>query len=283
MDSRYRKFLALAETGSFSAAARRMHVTQPAISLAVSSLEHGLGVRLYLRRKKPVVLTAEGDIVVKAAREMAAITEKMRESLADNVSDETCYVGLIDSVAHLLYSSESTRAMLAGLEVMVDNSRLILRDLSEGKIDVGIITGQPKTLGGGLVSHKLCDEEFIFVTAPEHAPSGVVNQVDDWLATPRESTTYQHFLRLFRRRHLRVTPIFHSSSMELLRDMAISGKGTALLPRHIAQPLIDQGVLTIVRIEPLYRPLWAVTRQDTDASKANPLVTQLSTLLSAAN
>ncbi len=81
MDSRYRKFLALAETGSFSAAARSLRVTQPAVSLAVVSLEHALGVRLYVRRNRPIVLTPEGEIVAKSAQGMRAEFDHMRAAL----------------------------------------------------------------------------------------------------------------------------------------------------------------------------------------------------------
>jgi DNA-binding transcriptional LysR family regulator len=51
MDHRYKKFLAVAETGSFSAAAKKLHVTQPAITLAIGSLERAFGVKLYTRKK----------------------------------------------------------------------------------------------------------------------------------------------------------------------------------------------------------------------------------------
>jgi DNA-binding transcriptional LysR family regulator len=229
------------------------------------------------------MLTPEGQIVATAARDIAASTEKMHELLQEGRAlDETCHVGLIDSVAYLLYSSDNTRSLLADLEVIVDNSRLILHDLSEGKIDLGVITGQPEAFGRGLVFRKLCNEEFIFVTAPSRAPATPTDQVDDWLATNQDSTTYQHFLRMFKRKHLQVTPIFHSTSMELLRDMAVSGKGTALLPRHIAQPLIDAGALAPVETKPLYRPIWAVTRRGKDSLAITPLLTWLNTLLSGA-
>lgn len=278
MDSRYRKFLALAETGSFSAAARHLHVTQPAISLAVTSLEHGLGVRLYVRRSKPVTLTSEGQVVASAAREMAATIEAMQETL-HSAPQEKYQVGIIDSIAHLLYASDGERPLFSGLEVMVDNSRRILRDLSEGKIDLGVITGQPVALGHDLTTRKLRNEEFVFVTAPYRVPARATNRIDDWLATNPDSTTYRHFLELFYRKHLLVTPVFHSASMELLRDMAVSGKGTALLPRHIVQAALDDGTLAIVPTKPLYRPIWAVVRRSDSGQRSRSFIAQVNQLL----
>jgi len=281
MDSRYRKFLALAETGSFSAAARQLHVTQPAISLAIASLEHALGVRLYVRRARPIVLTPEGQIVADAARNMAAEHEHMLDALRAELPAERMRIGLIDSIAHLLYESDDERSLLQGAEVLVDNSRRILRDLREGRIDFGIITGQLTEPGNDVVVRKLHDEEFVFVAAPGRAKGRAANRVDDWLATDSDSTTYAHFLQLFKRKNLQVTPIFHSASMELLRDMAITGQGTALLPRHIVQNALDAGELAIVRTKPLSRPIWTISSHSRkqNASVVRLLATRINGLL----
>jgi DNA-binding transcriptional LysR family regulator len=260
MDSRYRKFLALAESGSFSAAARSLHVTQPAITLAIASLEHALGVRLYVRRSRPILLTPEGQIVVDTARRMTAEHTRMVTMLQKGTPPDRIRIGLIDSIAHLLYASDDERRFLSGADVMVDNSRRILSDIRKGRIDLGVITGQPVALGAGMVVHKLHDEEFLFVAAPERVGSYAIHEIDDWLATNPGSTTYKHFLKLFKREHLSVTPIFHSASMELLRDMAIAGKGTALLPGHIVEAALKTGTLAVVQTGPVTRPIWLVTQ-----------------------
>lgn len=279
MDSRYRKFLALAEVGSFSGAARQVRVTQPAITLAVASLEHALGVRLYVRRTSPIELTPEGEVVANTARAMMAEMDKMHGLLQQGPANKPYHIGLIDSVAHLLFDAESEHPLLDGVNVMVDNSRRILQDLLSDGIDFGVITGQPTALEPGIIVRKLHNEEFVFVTAPHRAPGGFTNQIHDWLATDTASTTYHHFLESFRRKHLSVTPIFHSASMELLRDMAISGKGTALLPRHIARGPLSEGLLTVVRTKPLYRPIWTVSRRSAGKSIATSLEARLNALL----
>ncbi len=279
MDSRYRKFLALVEAGSFSAAARQLRVTQPAISLAVASLEHVLGARLYVRRSRPIALTPEGQIVAAAARTMAAEQGRMLEALRAGVPQERVRIGLIDSIAHLLYESDTERPLLRNAEVLVDNSLRILRGLREGRIDIGIITGQPVALSSDVVVRKLHDEEFVFVAAPARTGGRPANRIDDWLATNPDSTTYKYFLQLFQRKHLQVTPIFHSASMELLRDMAIAGQGTALLPRHIVQSTLENGDLTIVRTKSLSRPIWTVSGRKRNVSAARMLATRVNGLL----
>lgn len=281
MDHRYRKFLAVAETGSFSAAAKQLHVTQPAITIAVASLEHNLGVKLYIRRRAPIELTPEGRVVVETARNIAREDEKMRDALNKGLPKAQRQIGLIDSIAHLLYSSSTGRTLLGNVEVMVDNSRRILRAIADGTLEMGVITGQPVALGPEMTVRKLHNEEFVFVASPTHTPATHVGRIDDWLATNRDSTSYQYFTQQFLQKGLQVTPVFYSASMELLRDMALAGKGTALLPRHIVHDALENGSLKVVKTKPLYRPIWVVTRSSDRSLAAKKFAAQASALLAA--
>jgi DNA-binding transcriptional LysR family regulator len=169
MDHRYRKFLAVASAGSFSAAAKKLRVTQPAVTIAVSSLEHSLGVKLYVRRRAPIVLTEEGRLVAESARNIEAEMDAMRLRLNQEMQSKPRQVGLIDSIAHLLYASPDGASILSGVEVMVDNSKRIIRDLATGRIELGVVTGQPTELGSEMLVCKLRGEEFVFVASPGHA------------------------------------------------------------------------------------------------------------------
>ena len=78
-------FLAIAETGSMSAAARTLFVAQPALSLQVSNLEAELGVSLFVRSVKGVTLTGAGTKLIDHAR---AITRQV-EAAKDHVSSDS--------------------------------------------------------------------------------------------------------------------------------------------------------------------------------------------------
>ena len=278
MDHRYKKFLAVAEEGSFSAAAKKLKVTQPAITLAVASLERAFGVKLYTRKKYAIELTEQGKIVAASAKKMSDEFLKMKQKLNMTDKNTQYQVGIIDSIAHLLYTSTDI-LLRANVEVMVDNSRRILRDVSDGTIDFGVITGQPSSLGNDIAVHKLRDEDFVFVCAPYLAPVKAVKKIDDWLAINKDSTSYHHFVKLFKKTGLQVTPVFYSTSMELLKEMAVAGKGTALLPRHFVEESIANGTLEIVSTKPMYRPIWAVSRKkhiqlDDISTRIDDLLTQ---------
>lgn len=63
-------FLAVADTGSLSAAARRLHVSQPTLSRRIADLEESLDATLFLRTPKGLLLTETGEGILKDAREM---------------------------------------------------------------------------------------------------------------------------------------------------------------------------------------------------------------------
>ena len=207
----------------------------------------------------------------------------MRRRLSETLPASPYQVGIIDSIAHLLYASDQDHPLLSNVEVMVDNSRRILNELLAERIDVGFITGQPTNLGQDVTIHKLHDEAFVFVCAPQLAPDRAATSIDNWQAINQDSTTYHHFIRLFKRQGLSVRPIFYSTSMELLKEMAIAGEGTALLPRHIIKTALENGQLQIVRTKNIYRPIWAVMRKNQPATGLKRLTAQVNQLLLLGN
>lgn len=279
MDHRYNKFLAVAETGSFSEAAKKLHVTQPAITFAIASLERAFGTKLYIRKKYAVELTPDGIIVAETAKKLAQEINKMRRGLGLKPATAHYQVGIIDSLAHLLYASSDKSPLLNNIEVMVDNSRQIINELLAHKIDAGLITGQPASLGSDIAVAKLHSEEFVFVCAPHRVPLGRVLEIDDWLAFNQDSTSFKYFSKQFKDAGLKVAPVFYSTSMELLKEMAIAGKGTALLPRHLVQASVVNGTLSIIKTRPLGRPIWAIMRKGNESNIMSKLSSGLDNLL----
>jgi DNA-binding transcriptional LysR family regulator len=74
--------LAIAKFQSISAAARELHVSQPAITKYLQSLEQRLGVALFNRAKKKLILTLAGEIYIARAAEMAAVKRQLEADIA---------------------------------------------------------------------------------------------------------------------------------------------------------------------------------------------------------
>lgn len=76
--SKLRLFELVAEAGSFTEAARRLHMSQPAVSRQVSALEASLGAKLFHRHARGLVLTHEGEQLHEATREMSERVDRVQ-------------------------------------------------------------------------------------------------------------------------------------------------------------------------------------------------------------
>jgi DNA-binding transcriptional LysR family regulator len=74
-------FAVAAETGNFSAAARRLHLSQPAVSQQIRSLENYLGVELFLRSGRGVALADAGEVLLPLARELLDLSRRIEETM----------------------------------------------------------------------------------------------------------------------------------------------------------------------------------------------------------
>lgn len=86
--SLYRSFLAVATEGSLSAAARRLHLTQPTIGRHIEALEAELGTALFSRSQRGLALTAMGEEILPLAREMSAVATALKRASSGDASAE---------------------------------------------------------------------------------------------------------------------------------------------------------------------------------------------------
>ena len=88
MDLKEQRYVcALSETGSLAAAARQLGISSSALSLYISNLESGMGVKLFERVGKQFVTTYVGELYIKAAREMLKIKSDFDFALSDVVEN----------------------------------------------------------------------------------------------------------------------------------------------------------------------------------------------------
>ena len=144
--SRYKTFVATAESASVSEAARKLFVSQPAVSAEIAALESALSVKLFFRSNRGVTLTPEGqilyDYVKKAFSFLAAGEEKLREitglrsgTLRIGASDMTLRFYLLDFIAafHEAYPD-------VHLNVTNAPTPRTLESLRSGVIDFGVVS-----------------------------------------------------------------------------------------------------------------------------------------------
>lgn len=139
-----RSFIAIAETGSFTAAALRVHRTPSAVSMQIKRLEEQLGVAVFLRDARNVSLTAQGEILLGFARRLVALN---RETVSRFIAPD------ISGVVRIGAPSDFGEAVLPGVlkrfaashpsmvvDVVIDQSTSLIKRFTAGQIDVALIS-----------------------------------------------------------------------------------------------------------------------------------------------
>lgn len=167
-----RYFLEVADAGSFSRAAKRLGVSQPAVSQQLRDLEAGVRAVLFQRRGKRTLLTPAGLLFQEHAH---AILRQIDQSLQELSSGPRELHGMlrIGVIPYLdvalmpkllgLFSGENPGIDLSILEI---SSTEIEKELEDGRMDVGLgwVTGHSPNLR----YEHLCDDQFTVVVAETH-------------------------------------------------------------------------------------------------------------------
>src|SRR6266436_6963983 len=91
-----RTFLTVVESGGFTLASKRLHVTQSGITLKIKRLEQQLNCRLFQRTTKPLELSHEGEIVLGYARRLLDLSQEMAQRVAKPKRTGALRMGVVD-------------------------------------------------------------------------------------------------------------------------------------------------------------------------------------------
>ncbi|MEU6377036.1 LysR family transcriptional regulator [Streptomyces sp. NPDC046909] len=179
--------VAVADAGGFTAAARRLHIVQSAVSSTVRALERELGTPLFDRTTHRVALTPAGEAFVPAARTTLRSAELAREAV-DAVKGQlrgTVTVGTMQGVwAGLHHALAALRAEHPGVVVRLRQAAVadIRQALREGTVDLAVVA-LDRRQQRGLTTRLLSHEDMVLLAAPRRVvpgttPKGVVALAD---------------------------------------------------------------------------------------------------------
>jgi DNA-binding transcriptional LysR family regulator len=166
-------FVAIVEHGGFTHAARSLRVAQPSLSRAINKLEHELGVALFHRVGRNVVLSSAGEMLAERARlvlrdldALSAAARSIGEGAAGRVDVAATSSSALEPVTSIIAELRehhpgvlvSTSSALSAAEVVA----MVL----QGRCEVGVCGSAERPAGHGLVTHHLRDEEFLLVVPP---------------------------------------------------------------------------------------------------------------------
>lgn len=245
MEDRLQKFARLVELGSFTKTAESLHISQPALSLAINKLEHELQAALLIRTNRTIELTAAGRIVYAAAIEHRIISENMNTKLLEqNHQRLNVAIGMIDSVAAALSETSQSLDRLeeeVNLSIVVNNSRYLREAVKNLEATLAIVVEDPQkypaldTIPFGVEPFMVLCHPKRLARAEAEIEKGGLSQ---FICYDRLSVTYRLIDEKLRSLGVHVQPTFYSTSPEVMKRMVLSGKYVAALPYLLTQELL---------------------------------------------
>lgn len=173
MESRQlRYFSEIAEAGSFTAAAARLHIAQPALSRQIAALERDLGVELFVRQPSGVALTEAGIILQRHAEAIRLQAARARLEIADVTGDASGWIsfGSSPSLGKLLFGSIAAamtdRFPRLRISFVEGVGAQLLNRILNGTLDLAI-TSKPAHAPGIAFRHLFSEPVFLVASKEE--------------------------------------------------------------------------------------------------------------------
>jgi DNA-binding transcriptional LysR family regulator len=260
MDDRLIKFVKLVELGSFTKAAAQLHISQPALSIAIDKLEREVGAPLLVRTNKKLDLTEAGRAVYGAALDHQNIYDNLRSSLARIAKKRPLVrIGMIDSVAESLCISSAFEELetAADVTIVVNNSRFLREAMSQRQLDVAYVIDDGSEYPTLTVT-EAGEEELVLVCSPKLLEEATDNlragKLNKFICYDKPSTTYRHIQAGLQAASIKPHVTLFSTSPDLMLHMVLRGKGIAALPKQLIEEYLAGGKLMALPIS-ITRPL----------------------------
>lgn len=156
-------FCVAADLGSIGRAAQRLHLTQPALSRRVKSLEELAGAQLLTRSARGVRMTTVGERLYMHARRLLSDAEELTAALGQIRGSSTVRLAISHTAAEFVLA-QALVAMRhhtsAAVEVVIANSRVVKAMIAAQQADVAIVACKSEEVVPGLVNIPLIDDEI---------------------------------------------------------------------------------------------------------------------------
>lgn len=254
----YKIFYHAAKLQSFSQAAKRLYITQSAVSQAIKNLENQLGGQLFFRKSRKVTLTWEGEMLFKHIEQaynfIKTAEVKFQEIKSFDVGQ--IRVGVSDTICKyfLIPCLEKFNTQYPNIKIQVINrtSSQITELLKNGSIDIGIVT-LPVNSQNIIVKEYITVEDIFVASDKFSALKDVHVSLQTLCSYPilmleRNSTTRKNFDKFLEQKGIQIIPEIELENVDLLVEFARIGLGISHVLKESAQNEIECGNLFPVNV-----------------------------------
>jgi DNA-binding transcriptional LysR family regulator len=260
MDLRQLEILqAIAETGSFTACGKKLHVSQSAISRQILLLEDELGEPLFLRVGRQVRMTPAAESLVQLGQRVFLDVRETVGAITDRTRELRGTLRLSGGMTVCLYVFppllKQLRRMHPNLEVRltVALAGRSVQEIRGGRVDAGLLTLPVEETD--LVTVPALREELLLVTAPTHQLAKRRRVLPRDLAGlpfvlfEMGSATRKVIDHFFASQNIEPTIVMDTENVEIIKALVKTGLGVGIVPYQAVAREVKSGQLFCARIE----------------------------------
>jgi DNA-binding transcriptional LysR family regulator len=240
-----RTFVSLARTGSFTATAKEVFITQSAVSHSMRALESELGCRLLDRVGKRTTLTLEGEQLLRYARRIIADMTAARESLdrLGKWGETRLRLGAsLSACQHLLpgilreFKKTHPKCRIT---LEPGDTPALVEAVREQRLDLALALAPQRE--PALEFHRLFTDELMFIVGPQHpwVQAGGVARPEiarqNFILYSRTSQTFRTVENYFREDGIVLNAAMELGSIDTIKELVKIGMGISVLATWIAR------------------------------------------------
>ncbi len=244
-----RTFVAVADAGGLTHAAERIHLSQPAASAHIKSLERVLGVALFARRANGLALTRHGAMLLPEAQRILAAAAEFSahaQCLQGQVTGRLRLGAIFDPVLlrlGALMSRMIARHPMIEIEIHHGSSLSLIAGVRSGAIDAGFVLGARPLLGVAALPLKSLEYRIVAPAAWKKKLAGA-RWVEiarlPWISAPRDGSHYQMASELFARHRFKPFKVIEADSETAISSLVAAGVGLGLMRADLAAAAAEE-------------------------------------------
>ncbi|WP_160893693.1 LysR family transcriptional regulator [Pseudooceanicola albus] len=292
-----RILLAVSRSGSFTAAAEELNMSQPAVSIAIAQLEDRVGLPLVIRDRKGAVPTPAGEVLLRRARTIETVLERAAQEVAlhHHRIEGPLLIGGTPGALMSLVPPVMARLGAEGLHLPVSLREVRDEDLAGllrgRRIDLALCTAARQTLPAGFEEHVVKTEPFLLVGRaglglPKRGLTVAEAAAYPWILPLAEGATRRHLEAVFLSADVPVPRnAMRCDSLATMKELLRLGDYITLLPASVFAAELQAGQLESVPLSgaPPARRLAAWRMQEDDLSPASALFLETARALATEN
>src|SRR5258705_10523309 len=249
-----RAFVSIAESGTFTAGALRVHVTQAAISMQIRQLETEIGARVFVRAPRHVILTEAGEHLLQRARHILREHDAALDEIAELAGAERGRLRIGSASAMVLTEQLPTvlkelrkQHPAAEISVMSGTSETLVDQILAGELDIAFVS-LPVDVRG-IQTQRLSEDQLVAIASPRHklakqrTISAFTLAGEKLILGERGGNTRRLIDQFFAQAGVTLRVSMELSRQTAIRRMVEEDMGVGIVPLHSVRDEVEKGKL----------------------------------------